>query len=66
MEDTYIRSAALVAELNSAIEDVLQVKYGALLPGMAQSVVDFACGQQSAHPGLALWDRFPKIHRHTN
>ena len=40
------------------MEQALEEKYGALLPGMPQSVVDFAYGQQYSRPGLALRDRY--------
>ncbi|MEM6324407.1 MAG: carboxymuconolactone decarboxylase family protein [Pseudomonadota bacterium] len=48
----------LAEALNPGMEAVLDARYGALLPGMAESVVDFAYGRQYARPGLALRDRY--------
>ncbi len=48
----------LVEELNPGMEEVLEEKYGHLVPGMAQSVVDFAYGQQYSRPGLDLKSRY--------
>ncbi len=48
----------LVEELNPGMEEVLAERYDALVPGLAESVVDFAYGQQYARPGLPLRDRY--------
>jgi 4-carboxymuconolactone decarboxylase len=40
------------------MEDALKARYGHLLPGMAEGVVDFAYGQQYAREGLPLRDRY--------
>ena len=37
--------------LNPGIDDALNARYGHLLPGMAEGVVDFAYGRQYARPG---------------
>lgn len=58
MNDTYCRGRDLSETLNPGMEQALEDKYGALLPGMSQSVVDFAYGQQYSRPGLALRDRY--------
>ncbi len=48
----------LVAELNPGMEEVLAERYDALVPGLSESVVDFAYGRQYARPGLPLRDRY--------
>ena len=48
----------LSENLNPGMEDALEARYGHLLPGMAQGVVDFAYGQQYAREGLPLRDRY--------
>lgn len=48
----------LSEHLNPGMEDALNARYGHLLPGMAEGVVDFAYGRQYARPGLALRDRY--------
>ncbi|MEM9392518.1 MAG: carboxymuconolactone decarboxylase family protein [Pseudomonadota bacterium] len=49
---------ALSEELNPGMEEALQARYGNLVPGMAEAVVDFAYGRQYARPGLPLRDRY--------
>ena len=48
----------LVEELNPGMEEALEARYGHLLPGMAEAVVDFAYGRQYARPGLDLKSRY--------
>ena len=48
----------LSEELNPGMEAALEARYGHLLPGMAEGVVDFAYGRQYARPGLPLRDRY--------
>ncbi|MEL6449995.1 MAG: carboxymuconolactone decarboxylase family protein [Pseudomonadota bacterium] len=48
----------LVAALNPGMEEALFERYDALVPGLAESVVDFAYGRQYARPGLPLRDRY--------
>ncbi|RWR31870.1 carboxymuconolactone decarboxylase family protein [Sinirhodobacter populi] len=48
----------LSEKLNPGMEATLEDRYGHLLPGMAESIVDFAYGRQYARPGLALRDRY--------
>lgn len=57
-KDTLTRGRALVEELNPGMEEVLEQKYGELVPGIGESVVDFAYGQQYARPGLDLRSRY--------
>ncbi|MGB7319275.1 MAG: carboxymuconolactone decarboxylase family protein [Planktotalea sp.] len=48
----------LSEQLNPGMENALNARYGHLLPGMAEGVVDFAYGRQYARPGLPLRDRY--------
>ncbi|MEP2891120.1 carboxymuconolactone decarboxylase family protein [Tateyamaria sp.] len=48
----------LSESLNPGMEDALDARYGHLLPGMAEGVVDFAYGRQYARPALPLRDRY--------
>ncbi len=56
--DTYQRGKALADEFNPGMEDTLRQRYGHLVPGLAESVVDFAFGQQYAREGLDLKTRY--------
>lgn len=58
MNNTYARGRDLSEALNPGMEQALEERYGALLPGMPQSVVDYAYGQHYSRPGLALRDRY--------
>jgi 4-carboxymuconolactone decarboxylase len=58
MNDTYARGRDLSEALNPGMEQALEERYGALLPGMPQSVVDYAYGQHYSRAGLALRDRY--------
>lgn len=58
MSETLETGRTLVNQLNPGMEEVLDQRYGHLVPGMAQGVVDFAYGQQYARPGLPLRDRY--------
>lgn len=51
---TLDRGRALAEELNPGMEAVLDERYGQFVPGIGQSVVDFAYGQQYSRPGLEL------------
>ncbi len=57
-ESTTDRGRRLSEHLNPGMEAVLDARYGHLLPGMAESVVDFAYGRHYARPGLSLRDRY--------
>ena len=48
----------LVDMVNPGMEAVLEERYGHLLPGMAESVVEFAYGRQYARDGLDLKTRY--------
>lgn len=58
MSDSYARGKALSEELNPGMEAALEARYGAIVPGLARSVVDFAYGQQYDRPGLPLRERY--------
>jgi 4-carboxymuconolactone decarboxylase len=58
MNDTTLTGRELSERLNPGMEDALNARYGHLLPGMAEGVVDFAYGRQYARPGLPLRDRY--------
>ncbi|GLQ35778.1 hypothetical protein GCM10007939_20610 [Amylibacter marinus] len=49
---------ALSEQLNPGMEEALEARYGHLVPGMAEGVVDFAYGRQYGREGLALRDRY--------
>ncbi|NVO22267.1 carboxymuconolactone decarboxylase family protein [Donghicola sp. C2-DW-16] len=57
-QDTTDTGRALSEQLNPGMEAALDARYGHLLPGMAEGVVDFAYGRQYARPGLPLRDRY--------
>ncbi|MCL4136933.1 UNVERIFIED_CONTAM: hypothetical protein GTU68_037860 [Idotea baltica] len=57
-DDTYEIGKELSESLNPGMEDALRKRYGQLVPGMAESVVDFAYGQQYAREGLDLKTRY--------
>ncbi|WP_370399243.1 carboxymuconolactone decarboxylase family protein [Sulfitobacter sp. JB4-11] len=57
-ENTTDIGRELSEQLNPGMEDSLNARYGHLLPGMAEGVVDFAYGRQYARPGLGLRDRY--------
>ncbi len=48
----------LAESLNPGIEATLEERYGHLVPGIAESIVNFAYGQQYARPGLPIRDRY--------
>ncbi|PIB24137.1 hypothetical protein BFP76_02570 [Amylibacter kogurei] len=56
--NTTERGRALSEELNPGMEDALNERYGHLVPGMAEGVVDFAYGRQYARDGLDLKSRY--------
>lgn len=51
-KDTYQRGKTIAESLNPGMEDALKKRYGHIVPGMAESIVDFAYGQQYARDGL--------------
>ncbi len=48
----------LSEELNPGLEAAIEARYGHLLPGMAEGLVDFAYGRHYARPGLPLRERY--------
>ena len=58
IENTTDIGRKLSEELNPGMEAALDARYGHLLPGMAEGIVDFAYGRQYARPGLPLRDRY--------
>ncbi|MEL7026039.1 MAG: carboxymuconolactone decarboxylase family protein [Pseudomonadota bacterium] len=56
--NTTDRGRALAEELNPGMEAALEERYGHLVPGLAEGVVDFAYGRQYGRPGLPLRDRY--------
>lgn len=48
----------LSEQLNPGMEAALEQRYGHLVPGLSESVVDFAYGRQYARPGLGLKERY--------
>lgn len=48
----------LIDKLNPGMEETLEHRYGNIVPGIGESVVDFAYGQQYARPGLDLKSRY--------
>jgi len=56
--ETLSRGQALAEELNPGMEKALEQRYGHLVPGIAESIVDFGFGQQYGRPGLELRDRY--------
>ncbi|WP_424969316.1 hypothetical protein [Dinoroseobacter sp. S76] len=57
MEDAYTRGKALSERHNPGLEEALEARYGALLPGMPQDLIAFVYGQHYSRPGLSLRDR---------
>ena len=57
-ENTTETGRTLSEELNPGMEAALEARYGHLVPGLAEGVVDFAYGRQYARPGLPLRDRY--------
>ena len=49
--------SALSEKLNPGAETALAERSGQMVPGMAESLVDFACGRQSGREGLPLRER---------
>jgi 4-carboxymuconolactone decarboxylase len=58
MSDTTEVGRALSEQLNPGMEAALEARYGHLVPGLAEGVVDFAYGRQYAREGLPLRDRY--------
>ncbi|MEP1768886.1 MAG: carboxymuconolactone decarboxylase family protein [Sulfitobacter sp.] len=52
------RGPELVAQLNPNMEEVLDARYGHLLPGMAQTVTQVAYGEFYGRAGLDMKSRY--------
>lgn len=50
--DTYARGKALSEKVNPGMEDALRARYDALVPGLAETVVDVAYGKFYARGGV--------------
>lgn len=48
----------LADDLNPGLREVLDARYGHLLPGMSDTVIEMAYGQFYARPGLDLKSRY--------
>lgn len=57
MDNAYERGKALAETHNPGLEEALQARYGALLPGMPKDLISFVYGQHYSRPGLSLRDR---------
>ncbi|MEP0520978.1 MAG: carboxymuconolactone decarboxylase family protein [Hyphomicrobiales bacterium] len=55
---THTHGRLLAEELNPGIHHVLEERYGHLLPGMADTIVDMAYGQFYGRSGLDMKSRF--------
>ncbi|MEM7653337.1 MAG: carboxymuconolactone decarboxylase family protein [Pseudomonadota bacterium] len=56
--DTTELGRELSEYLNPGMERALEARYGHLVPGLAEGIVDFAYGRQYARDGLPLRDRY--------
>lgn len=57
-DETLARGRALSETLNPGMEDALRARYDALVPGLSESIADFAYGQIYARDALPLRDRY--------
>ncbi|MEM1365567.1 MAG: carboxymuconolactone decarboxylase family protein [Pseudomonadota bacterium] len=57
-DETLKRGRELSEDLNPGMEDALKARYGHIVPGIGESVADFAYGQQYGRPGLDLKSRY--------
>lgn len=55
---TKMTGAQLADDLNPGVREVLEERYGHLLPNMANTVIDMAYGQFYTRPGLDLKSRY--------
>ncbi|MFV1491585.1 carboxymuconolactone decarboxylase family protein [Phaeobacter sp. JH18-32] len=57
MSDAVTKGRNLLAELNPELENILAERYDAHLPGMSESLVEWAYGRHYARAGLDLRTR---------
>jgi len=57
MSDALQKGRALLAEMNPGLEAALADRYDATIPGMAETLVEWAYGRQYAREGLDLRTR---------
>lgn len=58
MTDRHLEAgAAVAARLNPTLHEALSARYDGLLPGMADSLIEWAYGHHYARPGLDLKTR---------
>ncbi|PVB59766.1 carboxymuconolactone decarboxylase family protein [Labrenzia sp. 011] len=57
MTDALERGRALITKLNPDLETVLGDRYDGLVPGFAESLIEWAYGRHYARPGLDLKTR---------
>lgn len=57
-DDSYERGKTIAEEYNPGMEAALQGRYDDLVPGLSNSVVDFAWGQQYGREGLDMKTRW--------
>lgn len=57
MNNAYQRGKELSEKHNPGLEDALEARYGAILPGMPQDLISFVYGQHYGRPELSLRDR---------
>ncbi|UWQ16939.1 carboxymuconolactone decarboxylase family protein [Jannaschia sp. M317] len=58
MTDTTEAGRALSEQMNPGMEAALQARYGDLVPGLAEGVVDWAYGRHYADEALPLRERY--------
>ncbi len=57
MSDALNQGRALIDDLHPGLEQALAEKYDDMLPGMAETLIEWAYGRQYARPGLDLKTR---------
>lgn len=57
MSDAYERAKQVSERHSPGLERALEQRYGEILPGMPESLIEFVYGHHYGRPGLALRDR---------
>ncbi|MCP5371924.1 MAG: carboxymuconolactone decarboxylase family protein [Hyphomicrobiales bacterium] len=57
MESTLDKGRRVAARLNPDLQDILRARYDGAVPGMSDSLIDWAYGHHYARPGLDLRTR---------